>query len=155
MNQQTPPVHHNGPINAIYEKLDEKQRKKLDSAIISRNPSSLTKIHETFHLAEAGISYQSFHGYARKIRDEANKLSLLESTFSSEIDIVEHLKNQVGRQCLDMILNADANGTSPLDVQRITNAYGKCLQFNLTLARTKALLLAALRVWELKHRVGD
>jgi hypothetical protein len=24
-----------------------------------------------------------------------------------------------------------------------------------TLARTKALLLAALRVWELKHRVGD
>ncbi len=24
-----------------------------------------------------------------------------------------------------------------------------------TLARTKALLLAALKVWELKHRVGD
>jgi len=24
-----------------------------------------------------------------------------------------------------------------------------------TLARTKAMLLAALRVWELKHRVGD
>jgi hypothetical protein len=134
-----PNPYDGGPISTIFEKLDEKQRKKIDEAIITRNPSSLSKLHEKFHLAEKGISQQTLYRYARKIRDHANKLSLTESTFTSEIDLVEHLKKQIGRQCLDMILNADATGMSPLDAQRIANTFGKCLQFDLTIARTKAL----------------
>jgi hypothetical protein len=145
MYEPKPPIHHNGPTNAMYEKLEDNQRKKIDEAIIKRDPHTLKAIHEKFKLAEKGISYQSLHGYAREIRDQANKLTLMESTFSSEIDLVEHLKNQLGRQCLDMILNADANGMSPLDAQRIANAFGKCLQYNLTIARTKALEAATAR----------
>jgi hypothetical protein len=134
-----PNTYDGGPISTIFDVLDEKQRKKLDNAIITRNPSSLTKVHEIFHLAEKGISQQTLYRYARKIRDQGNKITLLESTFTSEVDVVEHLKNQIGRQCMDMILNADVNGITPLDAQRIAHAFGKCLQYDLIIARTKAL----------------
>jgi hypothetical protein len=40
------------------------------------------------------------------------------------------------------------NGTAASDKERVPAAIG-------SLTRTKALLLAALRVWELKHRVGE
>jgi hypothetical protein len=44
--------------------------------------------------------------------------------------------------------NHKNNGTGRAEKERVPAAIG-------SLTRTKALLLAALRVWELKHRIGE
>jgi hypothetical protein len=52
-----------------------------------------------------------------------------------------------------------SNGRKPKARSRNSNGATKAVSSDLpaagTLARTKALLLAALRVWELKHRVSE
>jgi hypothetical protein len=128
MYQPTPPIHHNGPVSAMVEKLDETQRKKIDSAIISRTPHSLTAIHEKFKLAEKGVSYQSLCGYARKIRDQADKEQLLEKTLADEIDIDAAILRYIKRQTLEILMHQDP---SMLDVSRATTTMQRCRQIQL------------------------
>jgi hypothetical protein len=112
----------------MFEKLDETQRKKIDHAIISRTPHSLTAIHEKFKLAEKGVSYQSLCGYARKIRDQADKEQLLEKTHADEIDNDAAIHRYIKRQTLEILMHQDP---SMLDVSRATTTMQRCRQIQL------------------------
>ena len=118
----TPNTYDAGPISTIFGALDEKQRKKLESAIITRN-HSLVKIHEIFHLAEAGISQQTLYRYARRVRDQADKEQLLEKCLADEVDIDAAIFKYIKRQTLEILMHRDPN---MLDVTRASLTMRRC-----------------------------
>jgi len=67
---------------------------------------------------------------------------------SANVAISQPATRRVRKAKVHKRTRARSRTAAPSNGDRETAAAG-------TLTRTKALLLAALRVWELKHRIGD
>ena len=130
MSTNQPLRYDGGPVSTLNDRIDEKLRKKIDAAIIKREPRTLVAIYDKFKLAEAGVSYDVLWRYARRIRDETSKSVLLEATLADEIDMPTAISRMLSRQCLEAVLQGEA---APLDLHRLTLAYHKSLQVIKTL----------------------
>jgi hypothetical protein len=136
MTTNQPPLHTGGRVSTIFDKIDEKQRQEIDTAIIKRRPRTLVGIYDKFKLAKAGVAYFVFYRYARKVRDEANKTAILDATLADEIDVPAALAKMISRQCLDAVVQGES---SPLDTHRLTLAFHKSLQVIKTLREIQKL----------------
>ena len=113
--------------SSIFQKLDSDQRRKLDHAIIDRDPPTLKAVYEKFQLAELEVSRAAFYRYARRRR------SLIATRDFAELALPEEAEEQIPDMMPSLIahrlLDALADeSTSPRTITSLVNAWRTTVQ---------------------------
>jgi hypothetical protein len=112
-------TYDKGNQSSIYARLDPDLRKKLDRAIVERQPATLQSCYDEFALAGRGISRGAFYRYARRLRQEAELHHVADLVHPDDPDPRRYNQQLIQRRLLDMLLNEDV---SAANISRLVNA---------------------------------
>ncbi|MEK6644550.1 MAG: hypothetical protein AABZ08_11640 [Planctomycetota bacterium] len=115
------PTYTGGNQSSIPDKLPPDLRKKLDEAILNRQPASLASCHESFQLADHGVSIRALQRYARNLRDRIDLDEAAARIQPDDPDVSAFLPQFIGRRLLAILL--DDEEASAATLHRLTLAY--------------------------------
>lgn len=123
VDQPQPVIERLDSRSSVYEKLTPDQRRKIDRALIDRDPPTYRAVFKKFNLAARGLSFTAFYSYARHVRRAAAATQLAERTGNgeNESDVVHTLPKLLGELLLEYLTYPEE--ASPNTVHRLTQAY--------------------------------
>lgn len=113
-------TYDKGNQSSIYQRLDPDLRKKIDRAIVERQPASLQACYDEFSLAERGVSRGAFYRYARRLRTQAELHHVADLVHPDDPDPRRYNHQLIQRRLLDMLVNDE--DASPSNIHRLVNA---------------------------------
>ncbi|MBN2559695.1 MAG: hypothetical protein JXQ75_02030 [Phycisphaerae bacterium] len=123
--------------SSIFDKTDADFRRRLDQAVIDRDPPTYKAVYNKFKLAASGISFMAFYRYARRLRTHAAMLELAEHTLPDGCRTIDVLPQLLANRLLDAAID---ESTSPRTLQRLTDAWRFAVQTQLALDRHQTAL---------------
>ncbi|HKQ50471.1 MAG TPA: hypothetical protein VJZ71_20535 [Phycisphaerae bacterium] len=111
--------------STIYEKTTADERRKVDRAIVNRDPPTYRGVFEKFRLAEKGVSFTAFYNYARRIRAAAQVCNLAELVAPAQADLNQTLPRLLGDRLIETLLYQE--DATPAQIQRLTLAYASAI----------------------------
>jgi len=106
--------------SSLFEKLDPNLRRKLDRAILNRDPPTYKAAYARFNLADLGVSFAAFYAYARRLRLNAALAESASLVVPDGRDRAALLPEIVADRLLEALLDDDA---SPAAIERLAYAY--------------------------------
>ena len=123
--------------SSLFEKLPADLRRRLDQAIIDRDPASYRELHAKFDLAGHEVSFTALYRYARRLRAQADLLSLAELTLPDSPDLAAGVPTLFAYRLLDALNDETA---SPRELSRLVIAWRTAVNAHLALQRQDAQL---------------
>jgi hypothetical protein len=130
--------------SSVYKKLDPETRRRLNRAIVDRQPATYRGIFEHYNLAKAGVSFTAFYYYAKRVRFHADLRELSCLAPSGHAETPRAIHQLVTERFIDIMLNEEL---PPRAIERLANAYrmSAALRDSATETRAKADHLQAVR----------
>lgn len=111
---------HREGSSSLVAKLSAEQLDRIDRAIASGTPPTLTECYELFELRERGISFSAFYRYARRYRTGLRAL-LLARHGVTECDASETIiPRLVGRHMIQVLMT---DQFTPRTLQHLAETY--------------------------------
>lgn len=122
----TPPIldDHN-TCSSLYEKTTPDDRRKIDRAIVNRDPPTYRGVFEKFSLAAKGVSFTAFYNYARRIRSAATRLHLAGLAAPDQADAALAVPRLLASLLVDTLLYAE--DAAPAAIHRLTQSYASAV----------------------------
>lgn len=136
MSDATSTVPNIESRSTIFEKLPPDLRRKLDQAIIDRDPPAYRDLHAKFNLAARGVSVTALYYYARRIRAQADMLYFAQLAQPDSPDLVEAVPTLFAYRLLDALIDED---TPPETLLRLVHAWRIASEQKLAALRRVAL----------------
>ncbi len=111
---------HREGSSSLVTKLATEQLDRIDRAIASGTPPTLTECYELFELRERGISFSAFYRYARRYRTSLRAVVLARHGVS-ECDASETIIPRLVGQHMIQVLMTDQ--FTPRSLQRLAETY--------------------------------
>ena len=128
MLQEATIVQDSESRSSLFEKLPADLRRRLDQAIIDREPAAYRAVYARFDLAARGVSFTAFYYYARRRRVQADLLQLAELALPDTPDLAGALPDLLAYRLFEA---ATDEATSPSVLHRLVDAWriaaGTCL----------------------------
>ena len=144
--------------SSLFEKLSAEVRRRLDQAIIDREPAGYRALFAKFDLAKQGVSFTAFYYYARRLRAQTDMLHVADLAGLDGLDVAGALPTLMAYRVFEAANDED---TSPLVLQRLVNAWRTAVNTHLALQRQEAAVAEVRRqaqepqCAELDHAVGQ
>jgi hypothetical protein len=113
-------LHEIESRSTIFEKLPTDLRRRLDQAIIDRDPPSYRALHAKFGLSAHGVSFTALYRYARRLRAQADLLHVAHLALPDAPDVAQSLPTLLAYRLLDALNNEDS---SPRLLHRLVDAW--------------------------------
>jgi len=133
--QTTESPNERDAYSSIYDKTTPDDRRKIDRAIVDRDPPTYRGVFKKFGLAEKSVSFTAFYNYARRIRSAATMNNLAQLTAPKETDVAQAIPRLLGNLLVETLLYAE--DSSPNAVHRLTQAYCSAINSAVTLHKYK------------------
>lgn len=111
--------------SSIYEKTTVDERRKIDRAVVNREPPTYRGVFEKYRLAEKGVSFTAFYNYARRIRGAATNYNLAELVIPAQADLNRTIPRLLADRLIDTLLYAE--DATPAQIHRLTVAYASAI----------------------------
>ena len=95
--------------SSLVEKLAPDLRRRLDDALVNRQPATYRDAYEQFKLQDHGVSYTAFYYYARRVRVKASLLEMARLTPDSGPHAHELLPEICAQRFLEASLDENAS----------------------------------------------
>ena len=137
---QTPPEKEDRRL-IVFANLTPALRRKVDQAIIDHDPPTYRGIYDRFKLAEVGVGHSAFYRYARKLRANADLLSMAELALPDEPQLGQALPRLLAQRLVEVLLHEE--DASPGEIHRLTDAYRLAASASLAREKFAAALASA------------
>ena len=117
---QTPVLTQIDSKSSIFEKTDPDLRRRIDQALVDRQPSTYKAVYEQFDLQAHGISFTAFYYYATRVRANAALIGLAQVTLPEGTVAGDLLPELLGQRLLDASFDEE---TSAGTLCRLAHTY--------------------------------
>ena len=148
MSDAKPTIPNIESRSTLFEKLPPDLRRRLDQAIIDRDPPAYRDLHAKFDLTARKVSVTALYYYARRLRAQADILNLAQLALPGSPDLAESLPTLLAYRVLDAAIDEDV---SPSTLHRLVDAWRIAANHRLALQRQTALLEDARRRAQAKN----
>lgn len=115
------PNYTGGNRSSILDRLPLEIRKRLDDAILTRQPAALVRLHVDLGLLKYGISLRALQRYARKLRDRFDLDEAAARSAACNPNLAAQIPTIIGRRLLAVLLNDEK--ATPATIHRLAVAY--------------------------------
>ncbi|MEE8171215.1 MAG: hypothetical protein V3T70_11775 [Phycisphaerae bacterium] len=123
--------------SSLFEKLPADFRRKLDQAVIDRDPPGYRALFNKFNLAARGVSHTAFSDSARRLRAHADLAHLAELVRPGDVNPADLIPFILAHRLLDA---SSDEATSPRTLHRLAETWRIVTSTRLNLERHAALL---------------
>ncbi len=118
--------------SVVFEKTDPDLRRRINRAIVDRDPPTYKGVFAKFNLAAKGIGFHAFYRYARRLRARAAMFEMAEMTTCTGTDLPAILPKVLAQRLLEVLAFEDV---SPRHIQRLTDAYKTAVNTHVAIRR--------------------
>jgi len=133
----TPDLEAIDSKSSIFDKTDPDLRRRIDQAIVDRQPPTYKAVFDQFDLAARGVSFTAFYYYARRIRVNAALLELARVALPDSASAHDLLPDVLSHRLLEAAID---EACSPGTIQRLADAYRVASQTHFARRRLAAQL---------------
>jgi hypothetical protein len=116
-------IPHVTPIDSkssMFAKTDPMLRRRIDRALVERQPATYKGVYEEFRLHSLGISFTAFYTYASRLRANAASMGLAEVALPEGAAVSEMLPELLGNRLFEAAMDEDA---TPGTLYRLALSY--------------------------------
>jgi hypothetical protein len=123
MTAENSDIPHVTPIDSkssMFAKTDPVLRRRIDRALVERQPATYKGVYEEFRLHSLGISFTAFYTYASRLRANAASMGLAEVALPEGTAVSDMLPELLGNRLFEASMDEEA---TPGTLYRLAQAY--------------------------------